>query len=101
MTTMQAELRLAERDALAREKREEGLLEAVIIPRINVQTVARLGWGMATGNFHARANTIQLQGNQLRLQSASHILFQLDGENVGPLPVTFGVMNRALRIIVP
>jgi diacylglycerol kinase (ATP) len=79
----------------------DGVLEAVIYPRVTLVTAARSGWGMLTDDFHTRAGTIQLRGPQLQLKCAAPIPFQLDGENVAPLPVTFGVNPRALRVMVP
>jgi diacylglycerol kinase (ATP) len=79
----------------------DGVLEAVVYPRVNIEAVARGCWGMLTDNFHTGRNTIQLRGAQLELRSKAAIPFQLDGENVAPLPATFGVQNRALRVIVP
>jgi len=79
----------------------DGVLEAVIFPRINIATVARSCWGMVSDDFHSGGQTIQFQGSQLQLKCESRALFQLDGENVGPLPATFGVRRQALRVIVP
>jgi YegS/Rv2252/BmrU family lipid kinase len=77
----------------------DGLLEAVVFPRMNVETVARACWGMVSDNFHTGATTIQIQGRELRLKAESRVLFHLDGENIAPLPATFGAENRALRVI--
>ncbi|HWN93622.1 MAG TPA: diacylglycerol kinase family protein [Methylomirabilota bacterium] len=79
----------------------DGVLEAVIFPRINLETLARSGWGMMTDNFHTGRKTIQIKGSQLELKCAASIPLQLDGENVGPLPAMVGVLPRALRVIVP
>jgi diacylglycerol kinase family enzyme len=35
------------------------------------------------------------------LRSESRVGLQLDGEYVGELPVTFSVLPKALRVIVP
>jgi YegS/Rv2252/BmrU family lipid kinase len=78
----------------------DGLLEAVVFPRIDVATVARSAWGMVSDDFHT-GQTIQFQGSDLELKSESRVLFQLDGEIVGHLPATFGVMKKALSVIVP
>lgn len=78
-----------------------GLLEAVIYPRVNLDTVARAGWGMLTDDFHSGAGTVQMQGRRIELKCPAAIPFQLDGENIAPLPVTFGITPRALRVIVP
>jgi diacylglycerol kinase family enzyme len=55
---------------------------------------------MVSDDFHT-GQTIQFQGSDLELKSESRVLFQLDGEIVGHLPATFGVMKKALSVIVP
>ena len=79
----------------------DGILEAVIYPRVTLLTAARSGWGMLTDDFHRGAGTIQLRGATVELKCSAPIPFNLDGENVAPLPVTFGVESRALRVLVP
>jgi len=78
----------------------DGVLEAVIYPRVTVLTAARSGWGMLTDDFHSGAGTIQMRGARLELKCAASIPFQLDGENAGRLPVTFGLEPRCLRVLV-
>jgi YegS/Rv2252/BmrU family lipid kinase len=79
----------------------DGVLEAVVYPRVNLESLVRGGWGMLTDNFHTGGHTIQIRGAQLELKCAKAIPFQLDGENVAPLPATFGVAGRLLRVIIP
>jgi diacylglycerol kinase (ATP) len=91
----------------------DGVLEAVIYPTLNPETVARACWGMATGDFHTGDKTVQLQGDTIEVTTERTadgastgaplrtIPFHLDGENVAPLPVTFSVKPRALRVLVP
>jgi diacylglycerol kinase (ATP) len=79
----------------------DGVLEAVVYPRVNLAVAARSGWGMLTGNFHTGGKTIQLRGAELTLSCPRPIPFQLDGENVAPLPVKFGLVPRGLRVIGP
>ena len=79
----------------------DGILEAVVYPQVNMLTVLRVAWGALTGNFHTGRHTIQMRGSRLELKCAGRIPFQLDGENIAPLPATFGVLPRALRVLVP
>jgi diacylglycerol kinase (ATP) len=79
----------------------DGVLEAVVYPRVTFLAAARGGWGMLTDDFHTGAGTIQLRGAQLQIKCARPVPFHLDGENVAPLPATFGVDPRVLRVIVP
>jgi YegS/Rv2252/BmrU family lipid kinase len=79
----------------------DGVLDAVVFPRVNVASMARSCWGMLSGDFHTGAGTVQLRGERLELKAADRVLFQLDGENVAPLPATFGLLRKTLRVIVP
>ena len=79
----------------------DGVLEAVVYPRVNLAVALRSGWGLLTGNFHTGGHTIQLRGAELTLNCARPIPFQLDGENVAPLPVKFGIAGKLLRVIGP
>jgi diacylglycerol kinase (ATP) len=79
----------------------DGVLEAVVYPRVNIEAVARSCWGMVTDDFHTGGHTIQLRGARLELSCPKAIPFQVDVENVAPLPATFGIEPRVLRVIVP
>jgi len=79
----------------------DGVLEAVVYPRLNMESLVRGSWGMLTDDFHTGGHTVQIRGAHLELKCAKPIPFQLDGENIAPLPVTFGVAGQLLRVIVP
>lgn len=79
----------------------DGVLEAVVYPRVNLAVAARSVWGMLTDDFHTGGHTVQLRGAELELSCARPIPFQLDGENIAPLPVKFGVAGRTFRVIGP
>lgn len=79
----------------------DGVLEVVVYPRLALETIVRAGWGMASGNFHTGRQTMQLKGPVIEVTATAGALFHLDGENVAPLPATFTVERRALRVLVP
>ena len=79
----------------------DGILEAVVFPRVNVESIARSCWGILTDDFHTGRHTVQIRGAQFELRCPKPVPFQLDGENVASLPATLGVASRALRVIVP
>ena len=80
---------------------EDGLLEVVMWPRANVEALLRSGWGLLTDQLHQAAQLHHFRGDTIKLTSSAPLPFELDGENIGPLPVTFTVQRRALRVIVP
>lgn len=80
---------------------EDGLLEVVVWPRANVEALVRSGWGLLTDQLHQAAQLRHFRGDTITLASSAPLPFELDGENIGPLPVAFTVQRRALRVIVP
>ena len=80
---------------------EDGQLEVVVWPRANVVALLQFGWGWLTNQLHRAGNVRRFRGDNIRLTSSAPHPFELDGENIGPLPVTFTVQRRALRVIVP
>jgi diacylglycerol kinase (ATP) len=80
---------------------EDGVLDVVVYPRVNAEVLARVAWGMVTGDFHTGSRTVQLRASSLEMTSTSALPFQLDGENVAALPATFGIERRALLVVAP
>jgi diacylglycerol kinase (ATP) len=79
----------------------DGLLEVTVFPKVNWEILVRSGWGWLTDQLHSAARCQTLQADSLVLDSPDAVEFELDGENVGPLPATFSVRPRALRVLVP
>ncbi len=88
-------------DIFPRADLADGELEVVVYPRLNPATVARAGWGMVSGDFHGLGGTMQMKGAVLEVRCHGTAQFHMDGEIVGPLPATFAVERRALRVVVP
>jgi YegS/Rv2252/BmrU family lipid kinase len=79
----------------------DGLLDVCVFPKITWQSAAQVVGGLLTGRVHRWRPALRLQSSQVQLTSTSRVVLQLDGENVGELPVTFSVRPNALRVIVP
>jgi diacylglycerol kinase (ATP) len=79
----------------------DGLLEIVVYPRIDLSAVAESCLGMLTGDFHASGETIQLRSRFVTLRAERPAAFHLEGENVGRVPVEFGIYPQRLGVIVP
>lgn len=80
---------------------EDGMLEVAVWPRANLAAVLKFGWGLLTHQLHRSGHVRQFRGDTIRVTSSAPHPFELDGENIGPLPVTFTLQRRALRVIVP
>lgn len=82
-------------------KMDDGLLDVLVFPPLNWESVFAIGYGCLAGQIHSAAGAQYLQTDAFTLSSSVPMPFQLDGDNVGFLPVTFSVLPRALRVLVP
>ena len=79
----------------------DGFIEVCVTPHVRFGTLLRWGWGMLTQSPpHARDVTC-FKATRLELTSDVPMPFELEGENVGLLPATLGILPKALRILVP
>lgn len=79
----------------------DGRLDVTIFPKVNWEVLFRTGWGWLTDQIHASAGCITFQAERFTVTSDRPVPFELDGDNVGHLPVTFSVRPKALRVLVP
>ena len=79
----------------------DSLLEVSIVPKVNIQGILRSGWGLLTNQLYTSGGLRHFKAETISLYSADPVPFHVEGENVGPLPATFSVQPRALRVIVP
>ena len=80
----------------------DGRLDVTVFPKVNWATIVRAGWGWLTDEIHRSAGAQTFQAESFTLTSdRPDISFQLDGDNVGHLPVKFSVQRAALRVLVP
>lgn len=79
----------------------DGVLEISVFPRLDVERILRGTWGLVTNRLYKTGAVQHLKAEKFTLSSTSHVLFHVEGENVGALPATFSVRREALRVIVP
>jgi YegS/Rv2252/BmrU family lipid kinase len=79
----------------------DGLLDVFVLPTVNAWRPLQCVLGVATGRVHRFWTSRHFRTPSLTLRSASRVGLQLDGEYAGELPVTFSMLPRALRVIVP
>ena len=80
---------------------DDGLLDVCVFEKCGFFDVLRYGQAILHGT-HTRLRGVQyFQTDQLVCRAASAVPFEVDGEDAGDTPVTFSVMPRALRVIVP
>lgn len=78
----------------------DGLLDVVVYPRVNFPKLLAFGWGWLTGDLHRLSGAIRWQAEAVTLTCAGAMPFELDGDNVGHLPVTFRTTGRRMRLLV-
>ncbi len=79
----------------------DGLLDVCVIEKLAVLRIIELALGVITGSLYRFSPALHMHSSNVKLASASRVLVQLDGENVGELPVTFSVLPKVLRVIAP
>ena len=81
---------------------QDGRLDVTVFPKVNWGTILRVGWGWLTDKIHRSAGAQTFQAESFTLTSElPDVPFELDGDNVGLLPVRFSVQRAALRVLVP
>jgi len=80
---------------------QDGILDAVVLERVNWQRLPSLAWDFLLGRLFKEGCTAYLQGSDLTLRSDSRAALQLDGEFAGELPARFSVLRKSLRVIAP
>ena len=80
---------------------DDGLLDVCVFDKCGYWDVLRYGQGILRGT-HTKLRGVQyFQSDQLVCSAAAPTAYQVDGEDAGDVPVTFSVLPRALRVVVP
>ncbi len=79
----------------------DGLLDVCVLPKVTAWSALQAVLGLATGRVHRFWPSLHFRSSTVTLRSPGRVGLQLDGEYAGELPVTFSVLSRALRVIVP
>lgn len=77
----------------------DGKLDVLVFPRVRWLTFLEMGWGWMTDQLHRAGGALSFQTTRLTLRGDPAVMFELDGDNVGPLPVTFSIRPGKLRVI--
>ena len=79
----------------------DGLLEVCVFPRVNWRVLIRCATSLLlTGKLPEKAVT-RLRVKSFELVGPSSVWTEVDGELAGPLPATFSMLPKALRVLVP
>ena len=78
----------------------DGVLEVSVLPRAGWGNLGRGAWGLFLGRLYSVGGVRHLRAETLQLSSTESVAFQVEGDNVGHLPVAISVHRQALRVIV-
>lgn len=80
---------------------DDGLLDVCVFPRVNFYTLLRCAYPLLLQRKLPQGAVRRFQAAEFTLSSTNATSFELEGELVGQLPVSFAVERRRLRAIVP
>ena len=80
---------------------DDGLLDVVMIGTVSLLDFIRWGLRFYQGRYLTHSRVQYLRARTIRAKSEDSIPVEVDGETVGTLPVSFTVLPRAVRILVP
>lgn len=79
----------------------DGVLDICVLPRVNWWTLLRCGPGLLLSGKLPTSAVQHLSAATFELTSDTPAAFELDGDWVGKLPVTFAIEREKLRVAVP
>ena len=79
----------------------DGVLDICVVPRINWTALLRSAPGLLLRGKLPASVAQHLRAETFELTSDTPAAFELDGEWVGKLPVTFAIEREKLRMVVP
>ncbi|MBL9167204.1 MAG: diacylglycerol kinase family lipid kinase [Verrucomicrobiales bacterium] len=77
---------------------DDGYLEVVVYPRVGLAQLAGFGFGWLAGNLHRFTGAVRWKTRAVTLSCRANMPFELEGDNVGDLPVTFRSAGRRMRV---
>ena len=80
---------------------DDGVLDVCVFEKCGYFDVLRYGQGILRGAHLRLPGVKYFQTEQLACSASSTTPFEVDGEDAGDAPVTFSVVPRALRVVVP
>ncbi|MBW8864983.1 MAG: diacylglycerol kinase family lipid kinase [Verrucomicrobia bacterium] len=79
----------------------DGLLDACIFPKVDVPSLLGLAPGFLARRKLSEHRVQRLRAEKIEMTSETRAAFELDGEWIGYLPVTFSLQRQQLRVVVP
>ena len=80
---------------------DDGMLDVLIFKNLGYLDIVRYLQAIVLGNHTALSDVEYFQTAQVRVTSADPVPVEVDGDVIGTLPVTFKVLPKGLRVMVP
>ncbi len=80
---------------------DDGRLDLALLRHANILSLARAGLALRSGRLLRMSGVSHQQAPEFHFAGPAPAVFQVEGDNVGPLPVCFGVEPKALQIVIP
>lgn len=80
---------------------DDGLLTVSVYRKFSKWELVRHFWAISRGQYHYDAKIETYQVAKVRLTSTTQLPVHIDGRQIGNLPVTFQVVQQALKVLVP
>jgi diacylglycerol kinase (ATP) len=80
---------------------DDGMLDVLIFKNLGYLDIVRYLQAIVLGNHTALSDVEYFQTAQARVTSTGPVPVEVDGDVIGTLPVTFKVIPRSLRVLVP
>jgi diacylglycerol kinase (ATP) len=80
---------------------DDGLLTVAIYRGFSKWELLRHFWSISRGQYHYNPKIETYQVASIRLSSKSMLPVHIDGHPIGQVPVTFKILNQALKVMVP
>jgi diacylglycerol kinase (ATP) len=77
---------------------DDGFLDVVVYPRVGLAQLAGFGLGWLRGNLHRFTGAVSWKTRAVTVSCSASMPFELEGDNVGQLPVTFRSTGRLMRV---
>lgn len=79
----------------------DGQVDILVVPRVNLLRVLGIVWSLQMGRFAEYGSVRHYQASRFTLRSDLPCEFELEGDNVGFVPVSVAVRPQVLRVVVP
>jgi diacylglycerol kinase (ATP) len=80
---------------------DDGLLDVLIFKNLGYLDIVRYFQAVMIGTHTALSDVEYFQTTQVRVTSTGPVPVEVDGDVIGTLPVTFKVVPKALRVMMP